>query len=544
MSHSLRLSIFSLAVSLCIGASFVATTAVSEVEPPEKEAEGRYRYALQLLGEGKQDEAVLHLRYALQLDPTHTLCAVELGNIMTTRGEWTSSDYYFKQALLFGVDLGDAIYDIHYQLGLAHESLGAAAVAATHYCFSAKWDADRPNWGVAVVACARTSPTIQADRAAYFRAALERRPAGDKEVLSALAREHFLMRDFEKALVLYTKMSLLPPLHSPMDSYNIALTLSRLGRHEEALPYYEATYRASGGKTPWFSTAVDFFRTLEHAYEDAKQLNTPMAREVIARGVEEGVYRSRWQRSPTLDPQIRASPVWDPCEVHAGVAAALEAGWKTIRRELLAVMDSSSTRPQEWAGGEMSQLFFFHNGWQSSLARSLCPGTYAIVSKFADATTMVLGNIKFSVLKPGAHIHAHTGPTTTRIRVHLGLVVPKGCCNLRVADRFLEWKEGRVIAFDDSFEHEVWNNSTKKRGVLIVDLWHPDIPAERRLEMLRKDRGFVGGKAELIYNLTIQGEYPVFQGDSLDDFTTKNRQAADNPADFAEPIIEAHKDDL
>ena len=37
------------------------------------------------------------------------------------------------------------------------------------------------------------------------------------------------------------------------------------------------------------------------------------------------------------------------------------------------------------------------------------------------------------------------------------------------------WEEGKVIAFDDSFEHEVWHNGTELRLILIVDLPHPDL---------------------------------------------------------------------
>jgi len=49
----------------------------------------------------------------------------------------------------------------------------------------------------------------------------------------------------------------------------------------------------------------------------------------------------------------------------------------------------------------------------------------------------------------------HCGPSNTRIRAHLGLVVPEGCCRMRVANETIEWKEGKIIVFDDSFEHEV-----------------------------------------------------------------------------------------
>jgi aspartate beta-hydroxylase len=37
-------------------------------------------------------------------------------------------------------------------------------------------------------------------------------------------------------------------------------------------------------------------------------------------------------------------------------------------------------------------------------------------------------------------------------------------------------QEGKAIVFDDSFEHEAWNDHpSQARLVLIVDVWHPDL---------------------------------------------------------------------
>jgi aspartyl/asparaginyl beta-hydroxylase (cupin superfamily) len=44
--------------------------------------------------------------------------------------------------------------------------------------------------------------------------------------------------------------------------------------------------------------------------------------------------------------------------------------------------------------------------------------------------------------------------------------------------------EGEVLAFDDAFEHEVWNNSTRTRVVLVVDLWHPNLLAKEQFDAM------------------------------------------------------------
>ena len=35
------------------------------------------------------------------------------------------------------------------------------------------------------------------------------------------------------------------------------------------------------------------------------------------------------------------------------------------------------------------------------------------------------------------------------------------------------WQEGKVVIFDDTYEHEAWNRSKKTSVVLIFDLWSP-----------------------------------------------------------------------
>ena len=103
--------------------------------------------------------------------------------------------------------------------------------------------------------------------------------------------------------------------------------------------------------------------------------------------------------------------------------------------------------------------------------------------QIAAAKSCTRGQVKFSVMYPGTHVHPHTGPTNCRLRAHLGLSVDKGDearMRLRVADKTLRWREGEIFVFDDSFEHEVRHDGEKERLVLIVDLWHPDLSEEQR----------------------------------------------------------------
>lgn len=111
-----------------------------------------------------------------------------------------------------------------------------------------------------------------------------------------------------------------------------------------------------------------------------------------------------------------------------------------------------------------------------------CPATMAAIAevplcRIEGRTPSVL----FSLLRPGASIPPHHGFTNARLIVHLPLIVPEGC-GLRVGNATRAPREGRVMLFDDSIEHEAWNRSAAPRVVLILDVWRPELSSlERRL---------------------------------------------------------------
>jgi len=78
----------------------------------------------------------------------------------------------------------------------------------------------------------------------------------------------------------------------------------------------------------------------------------------------------------------------------------------------------------------------------------------------------------FSILAPGKHIPDHCGPYKGVIRYHLGLKVPRDArqCRIRVGDEYATWAEGTSELFDDTYEHEVWNDTDEERVVLFCDV--------------------------------------------------------------------------
>jgi ornithine lipid ester-linked acyl 2-hydroxylase len=73
--------------------------------------------------------------------------------------------------------------------------------------------------------------------------------------------------------------------------------------------------------------------------------------------------------------------------------------------------------------------------------------------------------VLFSILEPGKHLPAHRGPYNGVLRLHLGLIVPEPCerLGIRVENQIYRWREGEVVIFDDSYEHEAWNDTSDTR---------------------------------------------------------------------------------
>jgi aspartate beta-hydroxylase len=103
----------------------------------------------------------------------------------------------------------------------------------------------------------------------------------------------------------------------------------------------------------------------------------------------------------------------------------------------------------------------------------------------------------FSLLRPHTRIPPHTGVTNSRAIVHLPLIVPPGC-GFRVGGETRAWVVGQPFAFDDTIEHEAWNDSDELRAVLICDVWNPHLSAAEQAMIARyydaaDASGFGGG---------------------------------------------------
>jgi aspartyl/asparaginyl beta-hydroxylase (cupin superfamily) len=99
-----------------------------------------------------------------------------------------------------------------------------------------------------------------------------------------------------------------------------------------------------------------------------------------------------------------------------------------------------------------------------------CPATAAVLRAIPGVITGF-----FSILGPGKRLPPHYGPYRGVLRHHLALIVPEPLekCGIRVDDQTRHWTEGQSLVFDDTYEHEAWNDTDGERVVLFLDIKRP-----------------------------------------------------------------------
>jgi len=172
----------------------------------------------------------------------------------------------------------------------------------------------------------------------------------------------------------------------------------------------------------------------------------------------------------------------------------LEARTHEIRAELLALLPSAAGRERVFHTGELETAnlrglaeapswngyYFFRHGERRAENCAACPITAAALDELPLARVRGHGpEVLYSVFSPGTHLLPHCGVTNTRVVGHLPLLIPEDC-SLRVGGEDHHWREGEVVVFDDTYEHEAWNRSSRTRVVMIFDLWNPFLTQAER----------------------------------------------------------------
>ena len=173
----------------------------------------------------------------------------------------------------------------------------------------------------------------------------------------------------------------------------------------------------------------------------------------------------------------------------------VEAATADIRAEMLEVLqdasafrpyvESNPTRPPGDQTGmqenpNWSAFYLWRDGEIVPENAARCPKTMAALADFPLVHIQNRSpSVLFSLLRPRSRIPPHTGIVNTRLICHLPLLVPPEC-GLRVGNDARRPVEGKAWLFDDTIEHEAWNDSDRPRVILLFETWRPELTAKER----------------------------------------------------------------
>jgi aspartyl/asparaginyl beta-hydroxylase (cupin superfamily) len=186
---------------------------------------------------------------------------------------------------------------------------------------------------------------------------------------------------------------------------------------------------------------------------------------------------------------------------------AIEAASEDIRAELMSVLvsDRDGLEPyiaypdgvplNQWKELNRSRRWSAYFLWNQAVPQpahlARCPRTVAALKGAPQSDVRARApTAYFSILDAHTRIPPHTGVTNTRLIVHLPLIVPPDC-GFRVGSETREWIPGKAWVFDDTIEHEAWNESDTPRAIMIFDVWNPFLSAAER-DLIRAATEVVG----------------------------------------------------
>ena len=175
--------------------------------------------------------------------------------------------------------------------------------------------------------------------------------------------------------------------------------------------------------------------------------------------------------------QVETTPFIDPRQFEWHELVTSE--WTKVQSELKAVLSAVDRIPIHQEIVEEAKpltdddkwlsYFFYVYGQRFEKQCSECPDTARLLQQIPGMKTAF-----FSILSPGKRLPPHRGPYRGVMRYHLPLLVPRhGPCGIRVGDQTATFEEGVGIMFDDTYEHEAWNDTKETRVVLFLDITRP-----------------------------------------------------------------------
>lgn len=398
--------------------------------------------ARRLLQQGRVAEAEQLARRVREQSPDDAGALAVLGQISLGAGDVSQALAYLQRAAQ--ADSGDPL--IQHFLGRACDSAGDYAAALAAHANAV-----------------RLAPDLFLARL-HFAAALERSDTPE------LATLHYLRSlNGAQAQGRWLNAETTPPALRPLIEH--ALRFVRENRQAALLRVIEPLRTQHGSK----------------ALERVEQALRILHKEAAANSVD-----SRQQPTFLYFPGLPTAPYLER-SLFPWIES-FERQTPHIREELLRLLPSGAGRERVFSSEEIERqnlrgtdvaptwngYYFYRHGERREDNCSACPQTAQALDMLPLSRVRGHGpEVLFSVFTPGTHLLPHRGVTNTRLVAHLPLIIPPDCA-LNVGGELHRWQEGRVVVFDDTYEHEAWNRSDRIRVVLIFDLWNPHLTEVER----------------------------------------------------------------
>lgn len=284
-----------------------------------------------------------------------------------------------------------------------------------------------------------------------------------------------------------------------------AAMLEKVGQTRAAMPVYKNALKIAPPRDrcpPALIAQIEYATNLLR--RDAEALRDHMRREVEAlRGTVDPATLDRFDEGLEIYAGLKPTPKQEPILLNYPRLPAIpfydralfpwletvEAATPMIQSELSGLLDTAfdefapyiayppEAPVNQW--GELNHsrkwtsLFLWRDGQKQTDVCARCPGTASLLEGLPMARQDGFApTAVFSALQPHTHIPPHTGSANVRLLCHVPLVIP-GPARFRVGNTTREWRIGEAWVFDDTIEHEAWNDADALRVILIFDVWNP-----------------------------------------------------------------------
>ncbi|CAK8986669.1 Aspartyl/asparaginyl beta-hydroxylase (Aspartate beta-hydroxylase) (ASP beta-hydroxylase) (Peptide-aspartate beta-dioxygenase) [Durusdinium trenchii] len=188
---------------------------------------------------------------------------------------------------------------------------------------------------------------------------------------------------------------------------------------------------------------------------------------------------------------LRSMPVWPRATwKDLPICSLLEEHFPIIQEETARALANEATSGFEdayrflYEKGEWNRVLLYHGRKFTEECDRVFPKTCALLRKWLPSkpglpwTSDQNEQVMVIKMKQGTDVETHSGPANNILNIHLGISGLEGA-KLFVANETYSWDQGKVIAWDGSYDHRVHCLDCKEtRVIMMVRYMHPDMSPE------------------------------------------------------------------